>query len=142
MMKYQNLEDLGPLPEGNYSLDLTLNPNRIAEHYEVSGETKRGFGIQKLPSNYINSKGYYIDYSNWGNTKARLTMISGNSYGRDNFYIHNSTKGYSHGCLEVGSGFFPKLIEYAQHYNTIILKVQYPSSNSPTLGNTWKPKKN
>jgi hypothetical protein len=136
--KYQYLRDKGPLPEGSYTIDLMLDTNRQAEVFSDSGETKPNFGIQRLPYRFTTTSGVVISYENWGNSRARLSMISGNSYGRDNFYIHNSTKGFSHGCLEVGSGFFPRLTEYAKHYGNISLTVKYLSNNSSTLGNTWK----
>ena len=132
------MKEEGPLPEGMYSIDLMLNSNRITDFDSKSHQTIPNFGIQKIPfpKVYINNIGY--NTTNWGSMRARITQISGNSFGRDNFYIHNSTKGFSHGCLEVGSGFFPRLLEYQKHYGTINLTVKYPSSNSSTLGKTWK----
>ncbi|WP_221892335.1 hypothetical protein [Teredinibacter haidensis] len=46
---------------------------------------------------------------------------------RGGFYLHDSTKGYSHGCIEVETRIFPLLRAFnkATNKNTIILKVKY-----------------
>jgi len=46
---------------------------------------------------------------------------------RGGFYLHDSTKGYSHGCIEVETKIFLQLRNHhtATRKNTIILKVKY-----------------
>jgi hypothetical protein len=65
---------------------------------------------------------------------------------RDGFYLHDSYKGYSHGCVEVGDSeegkaFFDYLIEYATSSKSkqkawLILKVLYHDADASTLGKT------
>ncbi len=99
-------------------------------------QTLPGDGIQKLPTIH---NGERVDTSDWGTMRARLNEQPGTkTFGRHNFYIHNSNKGFSSGCIEIGKGFFPKLLTYAKYYGSIDLSVKYPTSNSPTLGKTWK----
>ena len=73
-------------------------------------------------------------YPDWGTMRVRLTPVSGQMFGRSGFYLHNSHKGFSHGCIEVGSGpsstdFFSALVQYAlspsQGRNMLTLGVKY-----------------
>ncbi len=135
--KYQNMKDKGPIPEGNYIIDLMLDPNRIVELNPKTYQALAASGVQKLPTTF---NGEEIKTPGWGTMRARLSEQAGNiTFGRGNFYIHNSHKGYSSGCIEVGPGFFPRLENYAKNYGSISLTVKYPSNNSSTYGNTWKP---
>ena len=45
----------------------------------------------------------------------------------ESFYLHDSTKGYSHGCIEVETRIFPLLRAFnkATKNNTIVIKVKY-----------------
>ena len=52
------------------------------------------------------------------------------------FYLHDSKKGYTHGCIEVESLLFDFLINYREDKSSIKLKVQYPSLNHITNGGT------
>ena len=65
---------------------------------------------------------------------------------RGGFYLHDSTKGYTHGCIEVEPRLFIRLREYAKDEaakkrgrKTLILKVKYPSSTAGTYGGTKVP---
>lgn len=46
---------------------------------------------------------------------------------RGGFYLHDSVKGFSHGCIEVETKIFAKLREYhsSSKKKSIILKVKY-----------------
>ena len=77
--------------------------------------------------------------SAWGRFRARLTPISVNKNIKRNiksFYLHDSTKGYTHGCIEVESLLFDLLINYRENNSSIKVKVQYPSLNHITNGGT------
>lgn len=57
---------------------------------------------------------------------------------RSGFYLHDSTKGYSHGCIEVETTFFAALKSRAKNSrsrNYFILKVKYVG-NRVTNGGT------
>jgi len=136
----QNVENRGPIPEGKYSIDLSLNPYRFASVIEWSGELYSADGIQRIAPSYTLSDGRIATYEGWGDIRARLNYISGETYDRPgNYYIHNSHKGYTHGCIEVGGNFFSRLINYSQYYSSIFLYVSYLNNNTSTLGNTYHP---
>jgi len=135
----QNIPDAGPIPAGTYSVNLSLSPNRTASVDPITGEILSGNGIQKIPSSYTTIDGTTYEYPGWGTMRARLNPESGNMYGRHSFYLHNSHKGYSHGCIEVGGGFFGYLINYGQTNSSITVIVRYPSPTTSTYGGTYYP---
>ena len=110
--QYQKMKDRGPIPAGTYKIDLSLNSEREASVYDNSGELKPGQGIERIPDRYVSTSGTVYSYPGWGQRRAKLTPVSGNMYGRGAFYIHDSHKGYTHGCIEVDSRFFNRLINY------------------------------
>jgi hypothetical protein len=69
----------------------------------------------------------------WGTWRARLEKKDvPNSYGRDNFYLHNSQKNYTSGCIETCD----RLKKYLQNYKdrgncSIDVRVSY---TDPTTG--------
>lgn len=149
--KYQYVKNLGPTVEGKYKINLTPDPNRIANADTKTGDLLRNpnGGIEKIPDfvDNPNNPGYGWSYRDWGNNRARLEPINvsqpkdlnGNTQNRDlsSFYIHDSTKGYSHGCHEVETDLFTKLNEYRNEGNsTIEVKVQYPNKDHVTNGGT------
>jgi hypothetical protein len=75
--------------------------------------------------------------SDWGTLRVKLTPIQGNMYGRGGFYLHNSQKRYSHGCIEVGKtaagvDFFTAMSRKPK----LILRVKYSYPEQITRGNT------
>ena len=55
---------------------------------------------------------------------------------RGGFYLHDSTKGYSHGCIEVESKLFGHLRKYhdASKKQFIILQVKYVAGKNTNGG--------
>lgn len=47
-----------------------------------------------------------------------------NTYGRSGFYLHDSTKGYTHGCIEADTEIFDHLINYRGEVDTIPLRTE------------------
>ncbi|OXA75356.1 hypothetical protein B0A58_08860 [Flavobacterium branchiophilum NBRC 15030 = ATCC 35035] len=134
----QNVPDAGPIPEGNYSVNLSLSPNRNVNINSSTGETLPGSGIQQIPSSYTTTSGKTYSYPGWGTVRASLSPSSGTkTFGRSSIYLHDSHKGFSHGCIEVGKRFFPKLINYSQTHSSIRVIVNYPTANTSTLGKTF-----
>ena len=82
--------------------------------------------------------------TNWGTMRVRLAPTSGNMFKRDGFYLHNSHKGFSHGCIEVGStfegtDFFSSLLLRASELRSgskLSLRVTYSYPEQSTLGRT------
>lgn len=106
-----------------------MDPNRKWK-LDKHGNSIPGYGIEQIGS----------DYPEWGTVRARLEILPGTiTNGRNFFYLHNSTKGYSHGCVETQTGLFNKFYELRKNKATKIrVKVQYQTSNQSTYGATDK----
>lgn len=125
----QNVPQKGPVPEGDYEINLELDPSRKVI-MNSNGETNQNTGLEQLLTE--------DDLGNlaWGRWRARLEKVNVNT-ARDNFYFHDSYKGFSHGCIETESAlyyFFYSL--HAHGYKTIKVKVAYISSDTKTNGGT------
>lgn len=126
---------VGPLPEGNYSINLSLYPDRQTK-LGSNGATIPGKGMEKIT--YFKDGKEYIRYPAWGSRRARLEADPDTKLGgRDgNFYFHNSHKGYTHGCVETEPGLLTFLISIRQTQPSIRVKIKYKSKNASTNGNT------
>lgn len=137
--EFQNRKDMGPVPEGWYSINLKPSPSRTAKPDFNSGviNSNPEGGIELLPDKFNSAQGP-ITYGAWGTIRARLEPQKGtNTFGRDNFYLHNSSKGYSHGCIETSTTIFGYIISYrAKGAQSISVKVDYPTPTSSTYGFT------
>lgn len=151
--KYQYVKNLGPTVEGKYKVNLKPDPTRVAKADLKTGDLLRNpdGGIEKIPDfvDNPNKPGYGWTYQDWGSNRARLEPVNvsqpndpnGKKSDRDlsSFYLHDSTKGYSHGCHEVDTELFDKLNEYREAGNSSIdVKVDYPNQNHKTNGGTEK----
>lgn len=139
----QCVPDYGPIPEGFYRV--------FIRDHGVAQDDGRGFcvikpswGIQVIPRGK-DADGCEQYWANWGNNRARMepadtiTKLRCNPVVRGGFYLHDSTKGYSHGCIEVESNLFIHLRNYHKQTskNTVILKVKYVNGRA-TNGGTKK----
>jgi RHS repeat-associated protein len=108
------IKDRGPTPQGHYSIDLSLDPNRTAKS-DSEDQLVKGEGIQKT--------GWDED-SEWGKRRAHLdpVAVTDNTQGRDNnsYYLHDSSKGYTHGCTEVQPNVIDDLINRRKELNSSI----------------------
>ena len=141
--KYQNVENGGPTPEGRYYINLKPDPNRIANADPKTGQLLRSpkGGIEKIPDYYQREDGLYCTYSEWGYHRAKLEPVSvTGASNRDNnsFYMHDSEKGYTHGCIEIEKQFFNDLIEYGKDNSKIDVIIAYPGPDHNTNGGTKK----
>ena len=134
--------DAGPLPEGLYKVYL-------ADHGMAKDNGKGicalapSWGIQEIPRGI--TAGLCEKYwANWGTIRARMEPADEKSrrhcapISRGGFYLHDSAKGYSHGCIEVENGIFKYLRQYHSltKKNTILLQINYKWST--TYGDTKK----
>jgi hypothetical protein len=149
----QNQPDNGPLPEGTYRFKAELDPlqnsvdkanaampNEPGPNGPISNTRQ---GIQYLPIG--GNPGSPLVAPQWGSMRVRIEPTSASSQ-RGGFYLHNSAKGYTHGCVEIGSSleprrrdFFSLLVEYATSRigkPFLTLKVKYRSPDTSTRGNT------
>lgn len=141
----QSHKDEGPVPEGFYSFPLTFAPD--GKLISEKGQLDYHEGIQHLPDHWDFHGKRYNNVA-WGADRVRLTIHhieDPKSRSRGGFYLHDSTKGYSHGCIEVQPVFFQKLRDFAKlplekrgKKKRLYLKVKYPSSTASTYGATDK----
>lgn len=134
----QQKKDAGPIPEGRYTFLARRDPKREATVVDAkSGQLDTREGIQILPHG---SHGW--QFPGWGSHRVRLTPKGSNAAPhRGGFYLHDSHKGYSHGCIEI-AGFFKSLIEYAEAGKSpkhLTLRVVYGDDTLSTYGNTLQP---
>ena len=127
-VSYQNKE-FGPVPAADYSINLQLNPDRFAGYDHQTGELYAGEGMQRIPKNIV-INGIPYPQGGWGNNRARLDLVSGDVFGRHNFYFHDSEKGYTHGCVESSWQNFSLLRAYRQKYKSIDFRVRYTGTTS------------
>jgi hypothetical protein len=134
----QSVKDRGPIPEGRYSVPLTLGGDTALVSF-ADGEFafKQMPAIQNMPTNQTVGQGSqqttFSFFPAWGCHRVPLTRIDNeNPTGRGDFYLHDSTKGFTHGCVELEHRFFEDLIPFAHAEllkpdgaRSLILKVDY-----------------
>lgn len=103
----------GPVPQGRYSISLIEEPSRRVRWGKNA--TNSAHGIQMF--------GLWPDGTsespNWGTWRARLDPSAGtNTYGRGNFYLHDSGKGFTHGCVETNKSGGRKLLNQLIKYRS------------------------
>lgn len=142
----QTLKDTGPIPEGVYRFKAQFDPlqstiSQANAMGDMSVSNTRE-GLQVLP---VGGNG--STQPQWGTYRVKLTPVGATKASkRDGFYLHNSYKGYTHGCIEVGDTedkrtFFDLLVEYAKsekakNHPFLLLKVTYHDKFTSTKGNT------
>ena len=145
---YEKTKDKGPIPTGTYTVATTFPRNPYATFDAATCSLGASHSIQQIPrggdaadepagGSAGKCEGYW---ANWGFNRAGLTpgqdMVAKH---RNGFYIHDSSKGFSHGCIETEQKFFTdKLIPYAQAHPgaTIYLRVKY-GADFRTNGGTF-----
>ncbi|MFL9839297.1 RHS repeat-associated core domain-containing protein, partial [Flavobacterium sp. ST-75] len=157
--KYQYIPNNGPTVEGKYQINLEPDPNRVAKADGKTGQLLRNpdGGIEKIPDFVPSDSNPNVgwSYEEWGENRVRLqpvnvpqpkdnsneTGITGGGGKRDlnSFYLHDSQKGYSHGCTECDTELFDQLIKYrAEGNKNIEVQVKYPNKEHVTNGGTKK----
>lgn len=110
--KYKCYREKGPIPEGLYKVfcaDLGVAKDDGSGFCNLSP----AWGVQTIPRG--RAAGECEPYWElWGRNRARLEPADAKtriacSPARGGFYLHDSTKGFSHGCIEVDPSFFPVL---------------------------------
>ncbi len=126
----QDDADEGPIPEGDYKINLALSPRRFSQ-IDPTGQTDQSDGVERV----INGDGSRNNLM-WGRWRARLNRENSTSP-RGNFYLHDSYKGYSHGCIETETIVYYFLLYLSDAgYSAIKVKVQYSKPNLSTNGGT------
>jgi hypothetical protein len=150
--KFQNIEDYGPIPEGRYSFSLAVDKQIAQVHWSKEGGATlvASWKIQRLPETApipsdlvpkwraIGSDAVVVNFAVWGLNRVALYPVVGTNlhHRPGGFYIHDSTKGYSHGCIEVDTMFFSDLHEFIKKkkydLNRLFLTVKYPAPDALT----------
>ena len=142
----QCVKDAGPIPEGTYVLRLQYNKQLIATVADpITCKLQAAKGIQQIPDgDQKKGTAHCTPYwNNWGSNRVQIdaydTKARKACHGRrDGFYIHDSAKGFSHGCIEVKHDFFKKLyalVNSDPENRLMLLNVDY-SRTKTTLGDT------
>jgi hypothetical protein len=128
----------GPVPEGNYKINLQLDPDRLVKFDPATGLSNQGWGIQKIPKITILNDGRIEDnWTYWGTIRARLEKDPGHpTIVGDNYYLHDSDKGATHGCIECSkTKIFNTLLKFrSRGLKSIRVKIKYPSPETITNG--------
>jgi hypothetical protein len=152
--EFQHVVDHGPIPEGMYTLSLKVGGNATVTSYkkdksgalteanlDVRSEIQSLTCIKNPAQDPNNPNDDVLLFQNWGSNRVRLSRVkvfNKNTWHRGGFYIHDSTKGYTHGCIEVASAFFDVLRTYAKNNGkrqaTLGLVVKY--TDATTRGKT------
>ncbi|KPJ94070.1 MAG: hypothetical protein AMJ53_06030 [Gammaproteobacteria bacterium SG8_11] len=140
---YQCTPEMGPIPNGNYKLKLWIDPNPAQDDGTGRCALKPSWKIQTIPRG-ATAGSCEPFWANWGNKRVRFKPADDATRNRcsprrGGFYLHDSTKGFSHGCIEVEPVFFFRLSNYAGRgiSNELSLKVNYVYSD--TYGGTFVP---
>lgn len=119
----QCIQDAGPVPEGQYVLILRIDPRDFARDNGAGQcalapawniqRIPRG-GPAMLPPSASAANACEPFWANWGENRVRIEPADAATRrqcgaSRSGFYLHDSTKGYSHGCIEVEPAFFQDL---------------------------------
>ena len=137
----QCITDSGPVPEGFYKIFLS---NQGIAQDDGTGHCvlKPAWGIQQIRRG--KDAGTCEPYwANWGDNRVRMepadipTKVKCAPISRGGFYMHDSRKGFSHGCIEVESRIFSLMRNYNKttKKTKLVLKVTY-AKGRPTNGGT------
>jgi len=142
----QTTSDTGPIPEGRYTISIKLaGTAHVVNVAKGKLDTNQGIeNLEQMPG----PDGNFYEAPNWGKNRVRLTpqiIVNAKARHRGGFYLHDSQKGFSHGCIEVQPTFFVKLRQYAAEQakdpkgrRTLTLLVKYPDAKASTYGSTDK----
>ncbi|ECA7916172.1 DUF2778 domain-containing protein [Salmonella enterica subsp. enterica serovar Chichester] len=128
------------IPEGNYKLFIQFQgeaPIRNATDCDLGPS----WGWSTIPRGQAAGT-CEMYWANWGYNRIRLESADEKTRKacggkRGGFYIHDSTKGYSHGCIEVEPVFFRILKQETEKENgekTFTVNVKYVSGQQTNGG--------
>lgn len=124
-------KEYAAIPEGLYKVFLT-DQGLARDNGKGICELQPAWGMQTIPRGVAVGR-CEVPWANWGWHRARLepadtaTKLKCAPLMRGGFFLHDSTKGYSHGCIEVEGRLFSMLENYRRisKKNSVLLKVAY-----------------
>ena len=141
--------DRGPIPTGVYSFALVEDKKLAQDDGTGICQLRASPKIQRIP------RGAYAGdcepyWALWGVFRVRLEPLDRATNERcksrrGGFYLHDSIKGFSHGCIEVETKFFTELLSYlaairagrAPRREKLVIEVRYVAERT-TNGGTKK----
>ncbi len=149
----QCTKDAGPVPEGRYYLLLKVDPGDYARHNGTKNcRLSWSPNIQKIPRGGTTtlrptrSRANFCEpyWANWGSNRVRIEPANAATKNlctprRSGFYLHDSTKGYSHGCIEVSPSFFQHLRNFVKSSRLRRLTLVVKYTHATTYGGTLRP---
>ena len=112
------------MPEGKWRINLGLDPTRGAR-VNPDSTTIPALGVQWLGPGS----------PDWGTWRARLEKVSVQDNRVNTFYLHNSHKGFTHGCVETCDDLydrFQKLHDQGVGYVYVDVRYAGDSTNGGT----------
>tara|TARA_B100000586_G_C20046263_1_gene400003 strand:+ start:212 stop:868 length:657 start_codon:yes stop_codon:yes gene_type:complete len=99
LIKDQDKEDYGPLPEGEYEV-----------YFGQSLDYQDNTGV-------LDALLWWVRRKSWGYIATPLKQISGTSYSREHFYIHGGEEIGTKGCIEVNGDLNKNFHAFMRLYN-------------------------
>ncbi|AZZ94916.1 DUF2778 domain-containing protein [Hahella sp. KA22] len=138
------IEEHGPVPPGIYTLKLWMDSSPASIDPKTCA-LQPSWKIQSIPRGAA-AKTPYLDcepyVANWGLHRVRFepadsaTKAACAPIFRGGFYLHDSVKGFSHGCIEVETRFFTRLKKYASKGFKESMKLKIAYAYTSTYGGT------
>lgn len=131
--RFQCIPDGGPIPEGEYKIATQIDPHPARDDGTHSCSLMPARSMQLIPRGSA-AAGCEPYWSNWGWHRVRVEAAELHTRQRcatrrSGFYLHDSTKGYTHGCIEVEGSFFSTFVGFIRQRGSAVrnlrLKVQY-----------------
>ncbi|SIT14273.1 RHS repeat domain-containing protein [Belliella pelovolcani] len=134
----QRIRDVGPVPEGTYSIN---------KRPFVPGSNESGFQqfedidlVRKMVAP-LGGSNWPGGTHSWGEYRWKLQNEGAQTFGRDNFYLHGGGLWGSRGCIDCGAGinaFTQSFMNRDLGNEKVVLRVKYPENlrfniqNNPT----------
>lgn len=133
----QCLPDHGPIPEGVYGLDIGDDARPARDDGTHRCNLAWSPTLETIPRGDAAGVCEPL-WANWGQRRVALTPLDERTRRacdtpRGGFFLHDSAKGYTHGCVEIEARFFEVLRTYRQGMkrhllpwrSTLYLQVMY-----------------
>ncbi len=133
----------GPVPNGAYKILLVDSKSNAVDDGTGNCKLSPSWQLQTIPRG-SDAGDCEPFWANWGSNRIRFepadttTKQTCAPIKRSGFYLHDSTKGYSHGCIEIESKFFTTLRQFiaTSSRKWLFLSIKYIPGVS-TNGDTY-----
>lgn len=126
----QCVSERGPVPEEKYYIPL-IEGDYAEDDGNGICQLKPSWQIQRIPRG-SRAGGCEPYWANWGENRVRFEPYDATTKNkcsplRSGFYLHDSKKGFSHGCIEVERRFFAVLRLYIKKakQRRLLMEIKY-----------------